>query len=939
MKLSPLPLILVFVLGLHALADDPMGNDAPHSSDARLIVERFAVAPDIVHPVSIACDARGRLLVIESHTHFRPPNYKGPVHDRIRLLEDTDGDGKADRFTTFFEGTKATMDIAVHPDGSVYLATRNEVLRLRDTKGDGNADRKERIVFLDTRGNYPHNGLSGLAFDSRGDLYFGMGENSGEDYKLVGSDGSTITGGGEGGNIFWCTADGKKLRRLATGFWNPFGVCLDIFGRIFAVDNDPDAMPPCRMLHVVEGGDYGYQYRYGRSGRHPFQCWNGQLPGTLPMAAGTGEAPCEIVSYESDGLPSDYLGSLLVASWADHRIERYVVKERGASVVAERQPFVQGGQDFRPVGIAIAPDGSLYVSDWVLSDYNLHNRGAIWHIRARQGGRRERPSDAAAALLSRHRPLREQAAAELARDEAGRGVLRGKLQHPLRIRAAALTALLNVADPNIDLDRLAQHEPLPPLRAMAVRSLVARQADVSRFLAQNQPPAVRMEAIAGLRDKDRLLELTRDADPFLRHAAVRQLARSPELLAAINVKTLDDSRLRTGLLLAQREGGRSEATRLLPQFLNDPDPEIRFLAAKWIADRKVSAVRSLLVENLNDPSLSTRLYFAHATALARIDNRDVNEGTMADHFLGRARDRAASADARVTALRLVPSNQPKLTVDILAGLTAEKDAALQLEAVRALNEHPNAARSAILLKIATNSANDNTVRAEALVGLDPQAGNAVPALLKLASGMNKDLREEALRALTGSKLTAVQQSVVEDAGRRPGAGDLAARVLGKPFVKGRPQASDIPAWLKRLDGPASAVAGRRVFFHPRLAGCYRCHRVDGRGQDVGPDLSAVGRTERSHILESILQPNNLVPPHYQVWSIVTHSGKVYTGLLIRTYLDEYTYVDAAGARFKINTRDIAESRAAPGSIMPAGLADLLTDQEVRNLLAYLCSRR
>src|SRR5262249_24199530 len=156
-------------------------------------------------------------LVIESHTHFPPPNYKGPKHDRIRILEDTDGDGKADRFTTFFEGTVKTMDVAGHPDGSVYVASRSEILRLRDTRGDGKADEQTRIAFLDTKGAYPHNGLSGLCFDSRGDLYFGLGENLGAAYKLVGSDGTTLTGGGEGGGVFHCTADGRNLRRVATG--------------------------------------------------------------------------------------------------------------------------------------------------------------------------------------------------------------------------------------------------------------------------------------------------------------------------------------------------------------------------------------------------------------------------------------------------------------------------------------------------------------------------------------------------------------------------------------------------------------------------------------------------------------------------------------------------------------------------------------------------
>src|SRR5439155_17797964 len=179
-------------------------------------------------------DGRGRLLFIESHTHLRTDDNKGPKADRVRVLEDTDGDGRADRFTTFYEGTRATMDVAGHPDGSVYLATRNEVLRLRDTDGDGRADEVRRVAFLDTKGDYPHNGLSGLAFDSNGDLYFGMGENLGAAYRLVGADGTVIAGEGDGGHIFWCTADGRRLRRVATGFWNPFGVCRDIFGRLFA---------------------------------------------------------------------------------------------------------------------------------------------------------------------------------------------------------------------------------------------------------------------------------------------------------------------------------------------------------------------------------------------------------------------------------------------------------------------------------------------------------------------------------------------------------------------------------------------------------------------------------------------------------------------------------------------------------------------------------
>ena len=913
--------VLILLMGSAALP----AQDVPKAADPRIVVELFAKAPDIVHPVGCVCDRKGRLLVIESHTHFRPRDYKGPKHDRIRMMEDTDGDGKADKFTTFFEGTTATMDIALHPDGWVYLATRNEVLRLRDSKGDGVADVKERVAFLDTKGDYPHNGLSGLAFDSRGNLYFGMGENSGAPYKLTGSDGTIIADEGDGGGVFWCTADGKKLRRVAGGFWNAFGVCTDIFGRVFMVDNDADAMPPCRLAHVVDGGDYGFQYRYGRTGRHPFQAWNGQLPGTLPMMSGTGEAPCEIVSYESDGLPKDYLGQLLVASWADHRIERYVVADKGASVTAERKPFIQGGKDFRPVGIAVAPGGSLYVSDWVLRDYNLHHQGAVWHVRLKEHAEPARPTDPRQGLLSAHRPLREAAAKQLAEQgDGGREFLRQHVKHAdFRVRAAALTALIDANDPKLDLHGIAENDAELGMRLMAVRAQVARK-EGERY-TQSKQPALKLEAMSAHKVDANLLALLGDPDPFLRHGAVQRLARAPEALDSIDVKNPVQ---RQSLLLARRAAGKGE--KALAQYVNDPDEEIRFLAAKWIADEKLTALRPQVVEALKDPKLSVRLYFAFTTALARLDGNDVNEGKMADYFFTRLTDADSSPALKIAALQLVPTTHKKLTLDVLGALVKDNDAGVRREAVRALSEHPNPGRFTILLEAARNPRFDVNTRAEAIVGLAERAASERDTLMEFANSDQLPLRDEALRALVGVKL---------EIGKPERTSDLIDRAAGQPFFKDRPKPDDTAAWLKRLEGPADADAGRRIFFHTRLAACARCHRVDGRGADVGPDLSSIGRTERRHILESILQPDLIVAPHFQNWAIATDDGKAYTGMLVHTNLDDYTYLDAKGGRFKLNTRTIVDSQPIPASIMPTGLPDLLTDQEMRDLLAFLTSRK
>lgn len=358
-------LAMVFLPRLDAAQPPP----AVLSDDWTL--ELIASDPELVTPISCRFDANGRLYVVESHTHFPPAQYAGPTTDRIYIFDDSNGDGRLDRQRLFYEGGKATMGLEVMPDGWVLVATRDAITRIRDSTGDDVADVTEVLIQHETTATYPHNGLGGLAISATGDIYFGQGENLGEPYAIIGRDGSRQVGGGEGGNVFRCRPDGTGLTRVATGFWNPFGMHFDASGRLWAVCNDPDAMPPCRLLHVVEGADFGFQFRFGRAGTHPLQAWNGEQPGTLPMAAGTGEAPCAVVSHGN---------SLWVTAWGDNRIERYQLHDQGASLAGLMDVVVQGGASFRPVDMAVATDGSIYVTDWVDRSYPVHGRGALWRL-------------------------------------------------------------------------------------------------------------------------------------------------------------------------------------------------------------------------------------------------------------------------------------------------------------------------------------------------------------------------------------------------------------------------------------------------------------------------------------------------------------------------------------------------------------------------------
>ncbi|HEX4000755.1 MAG TPA: PVC-type heme-binding CxxCH protein [Pirellulales bacterium] len=912
----------------------------PRVADPRLAIDLFAESPQIVTPIGLTVDAKGRVLAVESNTHFRPPNYKGPATDRIRMFEDTKSTGRADRVSTWFEGTSSTMNLAVYRDGSVYVATRNEIFRLRDSKQSGVADERTPIAHLETKGNYPHNGLSGFAFDFHGDVYFGIGENLGAAYKLVGSDASSISGGGEGGNIFRCRPDGSHLERVATGFWNPFHLCFTAFGRLMAVDNDPDSRPPCRLLEVVPGGDYGFRFRYGRSGLHPFVAWNGELPGTLPMASATGEAPAGIVAYESDGLPADYRGELFATSWGDHRIDRFTLTAHGATVWAKMTPLVTGGDDFRPVSIAVAPDGSLFVSDWVDKSYSVHGKGRIWHIHAVNP-----PSQPAHGIDSEPREVREAAARRMAAN------LTPSKQTPRllsvhepddRVRAAAIEALADANDANTDYMAVAFDDRSTEVRALAVRCMpiTALKPHLAALIKPSQPAAVRAEALRRDSDpatRDAALATLDDPDPFLQQAARQALGQMPDAIEGIDPAKLPTAAQRLGWMLVMRRVDEPAGRKFLPQFLDDPDTAIRFAAIEWAGEERIKDVRPKIVEMLSARADTRELFEACVAALELLDGTQRPDEFHGEEYVVRVlNDAHASNTMRQLALRMLRPDHPALTMTLIKGFLASADEGLRAEAIRSLRDSLVGGRIDLLAEEAGDAHSPASLRAEAIVGLS-DAPQQRDFLLSLAAADEPAVRNEALRSLRGAPLSATQRErLVALSHKDSAAADLVTMILNPPAAANPPR-HDVDAWLKQLDGPADPQAGERIFFHPRAAGCFRCHQIHGRGGHVGPDLSTDARLlGRRKLVESIVDPSKEIAPRFIPWRLVTKDGRSLTGLLVTEGPgDLETYSDSAGKLFVLDPAKIAERHPLTTSIMPEGLANLLTRQEFRDLLAFL----
>lgn len=900
--MNPLHLLVALV----AVAAEPEFAKVPlpKVADDRLEIRLFAAEPQVTTPTGIAVDEAGVVYVIENNTHFRPKEYDRPELDRILRMQDTNGDGRADKIEEFHTGLRNTMSLAFETDGSLLVATRNEIFRLQDKDQDGKAETRVDLVKLDTKGNYPHNGLAGFALDFAGNIYFGFGENLGAEYTISGTDGTALKGGGEGGNIYSCDPAGKKLRQVATGFWNPFHVTFDTYGRLFTVDNDPDSRPPCRLLHVVEGGDYGFRFRNGRKGVSPFTAWNGELPATLPMVAGTGEAPCAVMAYESDNLPAEYRGELLVTSWGDHRLERYTLKPRGASFSAEMKPVVTGDQNFRPVGLALAPDGSLFMSDWVDKSYPIHGKGRIWHLRAKNVPKREPLSDKPElALAHPHRPWREAAARKLTLKEAKDALT--KTSSNSRAEAAAECQIAVCGGfPGINEAIKLKLEGWLHQESRAMLPLISRHEQEPGF------------------SSDPFWQLWNYRFDFLAKKLNRDRLNYPEgslsaVWEAADLQRLDDP-----------------ATRpLVSKLLNSEYADLRFLGLRWAMESNLKEHVPTIEKLLSRETDNRRNFEAALVALDRLSGR--NHENTGEYFAAKLLiSPQASAPTRLMALRMISPSHADLKLPLLVELTKHGDKALQFEAVRTLRLRGDEGLPRLREIVADESASEK-VRCEALLGLNPVEASDRQLLLKLSADATHDrLAHEALRTLTGAELTQPEQALLPTAeDDKP----YVARVLDSKHLFERPKIKDQAGWAKLAAGDGDVETGERLFFHPRVATCFKCHEYRGRGGRVGPDLSTIAKSmTRERLLQSIVDPSREIAPQFTPWIIQAADGTVKNGVYVGEEVDgTVRYADAQGEIFKLHPRDVEDRKSADKSIMPEGLAAQLTPQELRDLLAFL----
>ena len=671
---------------IFAIASLPAAEREPQVKTLQPGVRLTLVAehPELATPTGIDVDAQGRIWAVATHTHFRPDDYVGPEHDEIIVFSDLNKEGRAQKRQVFYNATDATMDLELGPDGWVYLAERDRILRIKDTDGDGKADVEENIAVLKSEADYPHNGLEGLAWDPNGNLVFAIGENFAKPWTLTGTDGVIVKGAGKGG-IFRCTADGKQLSRIAEGFWNPFGICVRADGEIFAAENDPGERPPCRLLHIVEGGDYGYERSYGSEAHHPFVGWNGELRGTLPMIHPSGEAPCGVLPLGR---------GLLVPSWSDHSIDFFPLTQKGASFTSKPITLVKGGRYFRPSCIAEDPTAEkqkrvYYLCDWVDGRYEAHGYGRVWKL-------------------------------EIDLDQAA---WVGKLDLEPPTKQAKLAAQLRSGDTKFQLKELLQFsQDQDPFLAQSALQALAREATTwtSKEVA-SWPTTDRIQAVMALKlakaDPEQWVPLfLADQNPDVQFETLRWISDDglkaflPNVEQKLAQSDLDYRRFEAAIATLNTLQGKPEAGIRNPEMLlakvqdANSAPRIRAYALRLLPTQSLAAPKAGTQPVKNFPKGLTLEMLQQLLA--------VDDETLSLEVVRTLAGNPVAAQKILAGIAADPQQNVKLRAEAVAGLATmaeqnsallyqlagDKERAVREEALRCLRSIPHTPQQVETLK-------------------------------------------------------------------------------------------------------------------------------------------------------------------------------------------------------------------------------------------------
>jgi putative membrane-bound dehydrogenase-like protein len=511
-----------------------------------LEVTLFASEPMMVNPCDMDVDARGRVWITEGANYRKWANPPvRPEGDRILIMEDTDGDGAADKSTVFYQGPEINSALGICVLGNkVIVSVSPNVFVFTDEDGDSKADKKE-LLFTGISGVQHDHGVHAFMFGPDGKLYFNQG-NDGRQIKdkdgkpVVDVEGNVVSANGKPyrqGFAFRCNMDGSEFEVLGHNFRNNYELAVDSFGTVWQSDNDDDGNKGVRINYVMEHGNFGYQdektganwgvnWKKGQTkgakdeDKVLYQ-WHQHDPGVVPNLINTGAgSPTGITVYEGKLLPEIFRNQVIHCDAGPRVVRAYPVKNSGAGYTAEMVNILTSSDAwFRPSDVSVAPDGSLLIADWndpgvgghAAGDHDMNiMRGRVYRV-APKGAKYTTPkldftsaAGMVAGLQSPNNATRYLAWTSLnrAQESAEKELLKLWNGSDARQRAQALHLLARIKGSEKKYVEAALKDKDADIRIVGLRTARMLKLDVVRYvkqLAKDPSAQVRREAAIALR--------------------------------------------------------------------------------------------------------------------------------------------------------------------------------------------------------------------------------------------------------------------------------------------------------------------------------------------------------------------------------------------------------------------------------------------------------
>ena len=935
-------------------------------------VELVACEPRVVDPVAVSFDEDGRLYVVEMRGYAEHPDDR---LGRVRLLTDTDGDGRFDRDTVFLDGLSWPTAVICY-DGGVFVGVAPDILYAKDTDGDGVADER-RTVFT----GFGHSNVQGLLNSFRWGL----------DHRIHGA---TSSSGGAvrradqpdakpvslRGRDF--AFDPRTLELVPTSGGAQHGMCFDDWGRKFVCSNsdhiqlvmfedryiarNPYLPAPSARRSIASDGPQAEVFRIS-----PVEPWRivrtrlrvkGIVKGPVEgggRAAGYFTGSTGVTIYRGNAWPAEFHGNAFIGDVGSNIVHRKVLVPDGVGLIAHRadkgREFLASRDIwFRPAQFANAPDGTLYVLD-VYREVIEHPASLPpvikRHLDLTSGRDRGRIYRIVPEHFSTPKPVR----LSQARTEE----LVALLEHPNGWHRDTAGRLLYERQ-----DRSA----VPPLRAL---------------VAQSKEPRARMHALYALDalaalNEAVLLGALDDAHPRVREHAVRlaekiapqsstlrarlyQLVDDPDIRVryqlAFSLGELDASRARNQALvrIVQRDpndrwirlavrsslaAGAGDALALLAadakfvgtaggrQLLSELVDQI---AAQAQPDEVASALASIETLATRQPKLAQPLLGRLAAGLSKQGSplaKSVASGKKASAMLHELVDRACRIAAdeqqpvpqRVAAIRSLAIADFARVRDVVAPLLQQQQPQpLQLAAIAALDHFDNPQVASLLIDAWSGfSPKLRSQAAEALFSRPERLPRVLDAL---------EHGELALADVGIARLKLLANSSDAEIARR------ARQLLEKANVGRRRDV--VEAYRPALKMAGDPQRGRQVFRKV----CAACHKLEGFGHEIGPNLATIQNRGAEAILVNVLDPNREVNPQYINYALVTTDGRTLTGMIAAETATSITLKRAEDQSDTVLRIDIDELQSTGLSLMPEGLEKEIDPQALADLIAYLTSIR